>query len=161
MAFWKKSEDPWDIDPEKRRQPTVMETPEDEQASPGLLEQAKGWNEARKRARQESAPPPIPCPWCGGEMGSGYLMGCRGIWWAPGCPGALAKWVSVAAVQGAFRVDTEGGLLTPYRTAWYCPDCQKLVLDVPEDSAESAEGTFEEHVREYQARQENSKENDR
>lgn len=153
MPFWKKSEDPWDVDPEKRRRPTVTETSENEQPSPGLLEQVKDWNEARKRERQESVPPPIPCPWCGGEMETRYLRGGRdGVYWQKGRPGVIFSGA------GAERIDTDGTLLNHYKVAWYCPDCQKLVLDVPEYPTE---GAFEEHVREYQARQENGKENDR
>lgn len=155
MPFWKKSEDPWDIDPEKRRQPTAAETPEDEQASPGLLEQIKDWNEARKRAQEARVPQPIPCPWCGKEMETRYLRGGRdGVYWQEERPGAIFSGA------GAERLDTDGTLLNQYKFAWYCPDCRRLVLDVPAEPAESAGGTFEEHVREYQTRQENGKEND-
>ena len=125
MPFWKKSEDPWDVEPEKRRPVPA----ENEEKGPGLLDQFQDWNEARKaeKARRETPPPPIPCPWCGKTMETGYLMGNRGIWWAPGRPDAWAKWVSVAAAEGAFQVDTEGGLAT-YRTAWHCPDCGNMAV---------------------------------
>ena len=75
----------------------------------------------------------MTCPWCGKEMETGYLMGNRGIWWAPGRPDAWAKWVSAAAAEGAVQVDTEGALFT-YQTAWACQGCRKLVADLPEPS---------------------------
>lgn len=156
MLFWKKSEDPWDIDPSKRRRPPVTETEEAGEPVPGLLEELRDWNEARKQKKAESVPPPIPCPWCGKEMETGYLMGGRGIWWAPGSPNAWAKWVSIAMVEGAFRVDSEGGLAA-YRTAWYCAGCRRLVLEIPE---QPSDGAFEETLKQYQTQQENSKEND-
>ena len=58
MPFWKKSEDPWDVEPEKRR-PVPAENGE---KGPGLLDQLQDWNEARKaeKARREAPPPPIP-----------------------------------------------------------------------------------------------------
>lgn len=156
MAFWKKSEDPWDVEPEKRR-PVPAENGE---KGPGLLDQLQDWNEARKaeKARRETPPPPIPCPWCGKTMETGYLMGNRGIWWAPGRPDAWAKWVSVAAAEGAFQVDTEGGLAT-YRTAWHCPDCGKLVLDVRpgSDDISQSDRDCEEELRGY-AQQANKRE---
>lgn len=157
MPFWKKSEDPWDVEPEKRR-PVPAENGE---KGPGLLDQLQDWNEARKaeKARRETPPPPIPCPWCGKTMETGYLMGNRGIWWAPGRPDAWAKWVSVAAAEGAFQVDTEGGLAT-YRTAWVCRDCGKMVLELP-DAPDTPEGRtqqeYEDELRGY-AEQANKRE---
>ena len=47
-------------------------------------------------------------------------------------------------------VDTEGGLSASYKTAWHCPDCRKLVLDVTppprpqwEEPAEETPGSEE------------------
>lgn len=133
MPFWKKGEDPWDIDPEKRRRPPeeTAEAGETGEPAPGLLEELRDWNEARKQKKAESVPPPIPCPWCGKEMETGYLVGGRGIWWAPGRPNGWAKWVSVSMVEGAFQVDNEGGLPS-YQTAWHCAGCRRLVLESPE-----------------------------
>ena len=92
-------------------------------------------------------------------METGYLMGNRGIWWAPGRPDAWAKWVSVAAAEGAFQVDTEGGLAT-YRTAWVCRDCGKIVLELP-DAPDTPEGRtqqeYEDELRGY-AEQANKRE---
>ena len=137
MPFWKKSEDPWDIDPAKQRRSVPVE---EEEKGPGLLDQLQDWNKARKaeKAKRETPLPPMTCPWCGKEMEAGYLMGNRGVWWAPGRPDAWAKWVSPATAEGAWQVDTEGEFFT-YQTAWYCPDCRKLVADVPAPSPEQME----------------------
>lgn len=148
MAFWKKSEDPWDINPEKQR-PVLTE----EEKGPGLLDQLQDWNEARKaeKAKREAPLPPMTCPWCGKEMETGYIMG-QGVWWAPGRPGALEKWAGASGAAGAVQVDTEGGLMAPYRTAWVCRDCGKMALDLP-DAADTPESRtqqeYEDELRGY------------
>lgn len=135
MPFWKKSEDPWDM--ESGRPVSTVETPEQGETVPdkGLADQLQDWNDARKaekaRKQAEKTPAPIPCPWCGKPMTTGYLMGSRGTWWAPGVPDFVSKWISVGMAEGAFRVDTEG-VLSTWQTAWYCEDCRKLAVDVPE-----------------------------
>lgn len=149
MAFWKKSEDPWDIDPEKRR-PPAAETAEDGQPAPGLLEQLRDWNEARKQAREARAPQPIPCPWCGREMEIGYLMGGRGVYWRPGRPGGF-----FTGLEDYERLDTDGTLLSSYKFAWYCAGCRKLVLDLPEHTSDTE---YEEELRGYAAQAENREE---
>ena len=156
MAFWNKGEDPWDVKPK----PVSVPNPDCDGEPDTLLDSLKAWNEARKeeKARREEPLPPEKCPWCGKEMEAGYIMGNRGIWWAPGRPDAWAKWVSVAAAEGAFQVDTEGGLAT-YRTAWHCPDCGKLVLDFRPgvDGVSQSDKDCEDELRAY-AEQANKRE---
>lgn len=48
MSFWKKSEDPWDIDPDKRKPAR-----EPEKAAPGLLASLRGEWDAMQAGRQE------------------------------------------------------------------------------------------------------------
>ena len=48
MSFWKKSEDPWDIDPDKRKPAR-----EPEKAAPGLLDSLRGEWDAMQAGRQE------------------------------------------------------------------------------------------------------------
>ena len=149
MPFWKKSEDPWDIDPAKQRRSVPVE---EEEKGPGLLDQLQDWNKARKaeKAKRETPLPPMTCPWCGKEMETGYIMG-QGVWWAPGRPGALEKWAGASGAVGAVQVDTEGGLF-PYRTAWVCRDCRKMALELP-DVPDAPEGRTpqecEEEFRKY------------
>ena len=153
MAFWKKSEAPWDMEP--RPVGTVSPAaPDRDQEPESLLDSLITWNEARKaeKARKEPPPPPIPCPWCGKEMEAGYIMGNRGIWWAPGRPGAWAKWAGAGEASGAVQVDTEGGLMASYRTAWVCRDCRKMTLNLPDapDTPESrTQQEYEDELRGY------------
>lgn len=131
MPFWKKSEDPWDIDPEKQRRPTPP--PEDGQADPdtGLLEDLRAWNEARKekKARQEMPPEPIPCPWCGKEMEPRYVWGARGVYLGEKRPTLFSSGFSD---DNQDFLDEGNPLICSYKTVWICRDCQKLVADLPE-----------------------------
>lgn len=127
MPFWKKSEDPWDIAPEKRRHPPAAEDGGTGEAAPGLLEELRDWNEKRKeeKARRETLPP-MPCPWCGREMEVSCLFGGRdGVYWrAQRTPDKLFF------NPDTQKLDTDGPFLSRYKLAWYCPDCGKLVLDI-------------------------------
>ena len=102
MAFWKKSEDPWDIDPAKQRRSVPVK---EEEKGPGLLDQFQDWNEARKeeKARKEQPLPPMTCPWCGKEMEPAYLNGGRdGVYWHKERPEVLFGNLE------AERLDTDG-----------------------------------------------------
>ena len=80
MAFWKKSEDPWDIAPDQRRT-----APEPAEKAPGLLDTLRGdWDAMRaewQETRESLKLPPEKCPWCGKDMEQGFLMGGRGVTW--------------------------------------------------------------------------------
>lgn len=128
MPFWKKSEDPWDIDPDKRRKRREpIENP---------LDSLKDWNESRKAeaaARQAAleAQPKEKCPWCGKEMERGYLQGGRDrVTWTPGFLTTKAAWLGPGkeARERQLRVDDEGDFAS-YKTVWYCRDCEKMVID--------------------------------
>ena len=157
MAFWNKGEDPWDVEPK----PVSVPNPDCDGEPDTLLDSLKAWNKERKeeKAKRETPLPLEKCPWCGKEMEAGYIMGNRGIWWAPGRPDAWAKWVSVAAAEGAIQLDTEGGLMDSRRTAWICRDCGKMALNLP--NASTPEGRtqqeYEEELRAY-AEQANKRE---
>lgn len=131
MPFWKKSEDPWDYAPEKPPRPAEP-GPEDKDYAPSLMDELRDWNEERKeKKRQREAPPPsMACPWCGREMEMGYLSGSRGVFWIRGVPTARKFWLG-AGRGNIIRVDTEGGLMTPHRTAWLCRACRRMVLEAP------------------------------
>ena len=134
MAFWKKSEDPWDIDPNQRR--TASEPAEKE---PGLLDTLRGdwdamraeWQEKREKLRL----PPEKCPWCGEDMEQGFLMGGRGVFWYRGTPNIKTSLFG-APNEDTIRVDTEGFLNT-YHTAWYCPACKKMTIDASDLQTEA------------------------
>lgn len=134
MPFWKKSEDPWDYEPEKHPAPSA-EAGGGEDA-PGFLEELRGdfqnWNQERKekKAQREIPPPPMACPWCGQEMEAGYITGGRdGANWWPGWPPKV-----LGPGNGApIRVDHEGTVLLRYKTAWLCRACRRMVLEIPEE----------------------------
>ena len=129
MAFWKKSDDPWDLDPDKRR-PAVREEEAEKEADAGsLLQDLRAWNETRKekKARHQTPPAPIPCPWCGKEMEVGYLCGGRdAVRLVRQRPGLLQ------IAEDALYIRGDGAFWCDYKIAWTCSDCRKLVADLPE-----------------------------
>ena len=146
MAFWKKSEDPWDMDPAKQRRSVPVK---EEEKGPGLLDQFQDWNEARKeeKARKEQPLPPMTCPWCGKEMEPAYLNGGRdGVYWHKERPEVLFGNLE------AERLDTDGTFWNRYKLAWYCPACRKLAADLMDasDTPESrTQKEYEEELRRY------------
>lgn len=148
VPFWKKSEDPWDIEPGRQISPT--EEPEEDRE--GLLDTVKAWGEKLKTSlRKEEEPEGTPerCPWCGKDMEKGYVTGGRDpVRWSRKKPGLLRGCDSAAV-----RVDDEGNFFT-YKTAWYCRDCGKLVLALaPPETLNSPENQdqqeYERELRSY------------
>ena len=134
MSFWKKSEDPWDQKPGKRRR--EPREPKEPQANP--LDSLKAWNEDRKakaKEREEARRlPPEKCPWCGTEMEQGFLYTGRDpVRWYPG----VYKYAFFRDLDGnAVDICNEGGpFMGHYKTAWRCRECKKLVLDMPDPPA--------------------------
>lgn len=129
MAFWKKSEDPWDIDPEKKRRemPPAFEGFSEAEGN----EETKGFlaDLFKKREAPTEEDVPVPCPYCGKSMKKGYLKGGNGVFWSEAKPGFLS------GLDEAWLISDEGGLLTTaYRTCHMCVDCSKLIVDVPENA---------------------------
>ena len=83
MPFWRKSEDPWDMEPEKRRTWTAGGAP-----APGRRRGRRGRSQGRRETAEEQTPSAMTCPWCGQEMRMGYLVGGRDavrlVWERPG-----------------------------------------------------------------------------
>lgn len=129
MAFWKKSEDPWDIDPEKRRRQTVpVYEPEPEE--PPAKE--KWWPWQKKQEPEEVVPE--TCPWCGKPMDRGYL-----------CSGRDRLQLSdqkPSALLGTMMADTvelwEEDFWVSYKSCWQCKACRKVIADIPEPVAFAA-----------------------
>lgn len=128
MAFWKKSEDPWDVDPARAgRNREPVENP---------LDTLRDWNEERRakaaaRQAEREARPKEVCPWCGREMERGYIISGRGdLIWRPGWMTARSAWVGPPREvrEHSLRVDDEGDFIS-YKTVWYCGDCEKMVID--------------------------------
>ena len=133
MACWKKkSEDPWDVEPEKTARPA--ETGEKEDA-PSLLDELRDWNEDRKekKRQREAPPPPMACPWCGQEMEVGWIPDQGVISWWAGVPTAMDKWLGGGLREEShMTLEMKGGLFGRYLTAWHCDKCRRLVLDTSE-----------------------------
>lgn len=133
MAFWKKSEDPWDVDPARERERRERE---DREPMENPLDTLRDWNEGRRaraaaRQAEREAQPKEVCPWCGKEMERGYMVSGKGpLTWTPGWRTARSAWIGPPkeARERRLRVDDEGGLTT-YKTVWYCGDCEKMVID--------------------------------
>ena len=134
MPFWKKSEDPWDIDLSKRRP-----APKLAEKAPGLVDTIREEWDAMQKERQEKRKklelPPEKCPWCGKDMEQGFLMGSRGVFWYRGIPAGKALWLRPGR-ENIMRVDTEGDILH-YHTAWYCPACKKMTIDASDLQTEA------------------------
>lgn len=157
MAFWKKSEDPWDIDPEKRKKQTTAafwendapaETdpvgaasgrPEEAPRGQSLGESIKGFFGGKK----EDAPiTPEKCPWCGKDMEWGRIDGGRdySVMWRNWKPRGF---LGLSQPDNAREIDLldEGDGLRCYKTIWYCQDCGKMTLEIknPRNAAEVEE----------------------
>ena len=131
MAFWKKSEDPWDIDPAKEQEK------QDREPLENPLDALRDWNEERKaraaaKQAEWEAQPKEMCPWCGKEMEQGYMLGGRGsVSWYPG----IYKTDFLRGVDSAGRIDVqdEGSIWSGlYKTTWLCRDCKKAVFNMPD-----------------------------
>lgn len=132
MVFWKKSEDPWDIDPAREREKRERER----EPMENPLDALRDWNEGRrakaaaKQAELEARPKEV-CPWCGKEMERGYVASGKGdLIWRPGWMTARSAWVGPPREvrERSLRVDDEGDFIS-YKTVWYCGDCEKMVID--------------------------------
>ena len=135
MPFWKKSEDPWDCEPEKPPRP-VAPGPEDKDYAPSLMDELREWNEERKekKRQREATPAPMACPWCGQEMEVGYITGGRDtVQWWPGWPPRMIGGADGAAI----RVDHEGTVFLRYKTAYLCRACRRMVMEFPEEALEA------------------------
>ena len=151
MAFWKKSDDPWDIDPEKRKKKSEttwreQEPPAREEAEPA--KQGERLGDALKnlfKKKEEEAPiVPEKCPWCGKDMEWGCIVGGRDtVHWQNWKPKGLFN-LSMAEDQEQYELMDEGGLLSNlYKTAWRCKDCGKLVMNfAPERTAAEVEEIY-------------------
>lgn len=146
MPFWRKSDDPWDVDPARERAKREREPAEN------LLHALREWSEKRRseiRAKKaaEAAVPPEKCPWCGGDMERGVLTGGKGVYWYPGRrPSGVAFWLGGGAVEEALRVDDEG-TFNGYKTAWYCRTCGRMAFSIQPPQTPEFDQQLEEYTR--------------
>lgn len=151
MAFWKKSEDPWDRKPGQRSAPIVSfdEVTKDkaEEENVPLGDKARAFFGVEKR-EPEAAPDPIPCPWCGKEMALRYLWGGQGVLLSKKKPGF---WSSAPSSDNWNICDEGNGLTSQYKNAWYCADCDKLVVTFrpPKTPESRTQKEYEDELRRY------------
>ena len=123
MSFWKKGEDPWDWEPERKRdQAETPQTP-----SGGETRDWSAWKAPwESKDTEAQSPPPMACPWCGQSMRPGYLVGGRDLvrvlWERPGV-------FRLADPDGTLYLRGDGGFWDDYKLAWHCETCRKLVVD--------------------------------
>ena len=137
MAFWKKSEDPWDIDPEKRKReqaPVTFETAQEterREEDESILSEIAGL--FKKKPDPIESLPDMTCPWCGKEMTKGYLMGGRDrVCWSAEKPGGFFGSAFLETVE-----IRDPDVWNNYKTCWHCIPCRRLVVDVPEQEEET------------------------
>ena len=159
MAFWKKSSDPWDMDPKKRKSETTWwEQDAPEQADPPAGEEPLTPEQQRIRDIIEGpkATPVMPenCPWCGGEMAAVSIYARGGcVCWRKGEPG---RWTDDDYV---LQEPGQGFWDIPYKRAWYCAGCEKMTLSVKKPAPHPHDpNTFEDYARQWKEMEEREKE---
>lgn len=145
MAFWKKkSEDPWDIDPNRKREPVMFyeRDPEPQPEPKPAMKEDEGLAmpettaEQHARAEQEEPEDAPECPWCGEKMVRAYLLGGRDmICFADQRPHGF--WGSLGH-EKTYLGDDTGFLGGNYQSCWQCKPCRKLVIDIPEPIPEDS-----------------------
>lgn len=129
MPFWKKSEDPWDMDPNRRKR-TVYEREPDPESEPEMGGGLAAPREITEQEPQEDAP---DCPWCGEKMIRAYLLGGRDmICFADQKPHGF--WGSLGH-EKTYLGDDTGFFGGNYQSCWQCKPCYKLVIDIPQPTA--------------------------
>ena len=164
MAFWKKSSDPWDMDPEKRKNETTWwEQDAPEQADPpaGQAPLTPEQQRIRDIIEGPKATPVTPenCPWCGGEMAAVSIYSRNGyVCWRKGDPGRWTDDYDVLQDPG------QGFWDSPYKRAWYCEGCEKMTLSVkkpPSMEMLHDPNSFEDYARQWKEREAREKEEKR
>ena len=82
----------------------------------------------------------MTCPWCGQEMELGYLFSTDSIRWVDRKP--MAVFGALAAGRELY-VSNEG-VVTEYKSCWYCSSCGRLVVELSAGTRLSPEESKEE-----------------
>ena len=154
MAFWSKSDDPWDRKPEKGE----TRWREQDVPAPQEAEQQEPTAEQQRIRRIIEGPAPAPesaenCPWCGGQMKQVSIYTDKGfLRWRFGEPGGL--------FDSDYEVLEEArDIFDPsYKRGWYCEKCEKMVLDVKKPRAQTDDpNSFTDYVRQWREMEEREK----
>ena len=137
MAFWKKSNDPWGMDPEKRQRDSGAVWWEQDAPGEATQQESLGdvWRSVFKKKEEEDDATPSAaekCPWCGKDMEWGMIDGGRDyvVMWRTYRPTGL---LGLPCPENGREYDLldEGSGLRCSKTVWLCEDCGKMVLDRP------------------------------
>lgn len=160
MAFWKKSDDPWDRRPQQRdsgtswyEQDLTPETPE-EAPAPAEKELTPEQQRIRKIVEGPKAAPAAAekCPYCGQDMRTIYI-------WSKG----FTKWnfeLPAGWCDDYEILEDIGGLFDPaYKQGWYCEECEKMVLNVkkPRPAQTNDPNSFADYARQWKEMEEREK----
>ena len=146
MAFWKKSDDPWDRKPEKQQ--TIWRE-NDAPAEPAPPSEPDRLTPKEERIRNiiegPKAAPVVPekCPWCGQDMKRVYIFSKSFTKWSYEMPGG---WL-----QDYEILEDVGGLFDPvYKQGSYCESCEKMTLNVKKPRPPHKDpNTFEDYARQW------------
>lgn len=161
MAFWKKSSDPWDIDPEKRKKSETTWWEQDAPAgdAPAASEEPPLTPEQQRIRDIIEGPKATPvtpesCPWCGSEMAAVSIYSRNGyVCWRKGEPG---RWTDDDYV---LQEPGQGFWDIPYKRAWYCERCEKMTLSVKKPAPPLHDpNSFADYARQWKERGEREKE---
>lgn len=187
MAFWKKSDDPWDRKPGKKTEtawweqepvgaghPAGLDTasPEaggaagadnvDAGVPTGASETTKLTAEERIRRIIEGPQPtpyiPEPCPWCGGEMKRVYLWSKGFIRWSDKLPSGFMEDYEVLDDPPESIWDSS------YKQGSYCEACEKMTLNVKKPRRAQVyhdTNSFADYARQWKEMEEREKEEKR
>ena len=164
MAFWKKSDDPWDRKPGKQatnwyenENPAEAETPPAERELTPEQQRIRDIIEGPKARPVEME----KCPWCGQDMktGSIYSGGANVLYWQEGEPSGARSWMDANVLEDG------GGLWGPsYKVGSYCESCEKMVLSVKKPRTSPAyndPNSFADYARQWKEMEEREKEEER
>lgn len=147
MPFWKKGEDPWDLDPAKRRELIARETEEQGPAGSATgLERGAKSGEGPETGGERPGPHSLPL--VREHNGSQISLGRQRLF-GKGKAGPF----SGGLFDEKWNFLDEGDLISgSYKTVWYCKDCRKLAADLPPEpyglTAEAAPEQTREEQRE-------------
>ena len=136
MAFWrKKGEDPWDIDPSRKRETTMFYERDPEPQPTPMPEEGLAMPELEvEKETQENVEEAPICPWCGQEMMRAYIIGGRDR------PRLSDE--KPTALLGTFGYETldfsDDGFFVTHKSCWQCKPCRKVVADIPEPVPEDS-----------------------
>ncbi|MBQ8852428.1 MAG: hypothetical protein IJZ66_08340 [Oscillibacter sp.] len=163
MAFWKKSDDPWDRKPGKQKETLWREQEAPvENDSPVERELTPKEQRIRDIIEGPKVTPVVPekCPWCGGDMEAASIYSERGwtVWKLGDHGGGMFDSAAAMTLQ-------EEGISfwdRAFKRSWYCRACEKMTLSVKMPKASHYDSnSFADYARQWKEMEEREKEEQR